>query len=80
MEQHVWEVAFELAATNIKVEELKLNSNTMLILGGQCLVVGYFYIKIREEEDGSSPPFPSGDGGQYCNSVLVQTGQSKLRK
>ena len=51
IEQQVGNLSSELAATNIRVEELKLTSKRILMLGGLCVVAGYFYIKTTQHQD-----------------------------
>ena len=48
IEQQVGNLSSELAATNIRVEELKLASKRILMVGGLCVVAGYFYIKTTQ--------------------------------
>ena len=51
IEQQVGNLSSELAATNIRVEELKLTSKRILMVGGLCVVAGYFYIKTTQHQD-----------------------------
>ena len=51
IEQHVENLSSQLASTNIKIEELKLNSKRILMVGGLCVVAGYFYIKTTQHQD-----------------------------
>ena len=51
IEQQVENLSSELVATNIRVEELKLNSKRALMVGGLCVVAGYFYIKTTRHQD-----------------------------
>ena len=66
IEQHVGKLSSELAATNIKVEELKLNSKRILMVGGLCAVAGYFYIRNSYQSDildtDRVSPEPGGQG------------------
>ena len=50
IEQHVGNLSSELAATNIKVEELKENSKRILMVGGLCVVAGDFYMKRTQHQ------------------------------
>ena len=50
IEQQVENLSSELVATNIRVEELKLNSKRILMVGGLCVVAGYLYIKTTQHQ------------------------------
>ena len=51
IEQQVENLSSELVATNIRVEELKLNSKRILMVGGLCVVAGDLYIKTTQYQD-----------------------------
>ena len=61
IEQHVQHLSTE-------VEELKVTSKRILVVGGLCAVAGYFYIRNSHQSDiqerDRESPEPGGDGGE----------------
>ena len=76
IEQHVENLSSELAATNLRVEELKLNSKRALMVGGLCVVAGYFYIKTTRHQELQNTDDSNSEGEGEVEREVIEVPDS----